>query len=151
MAGYTTSATLLEHSLQDNPSDLSYSSNTSYANQIKYSSECNSIVNAVRNYVRGKSITYYSVSSHISLTSSTDLHLAYHNVDYTVTAQKSGHTWNLTIVFLDTYDFEYQSWANSMTDNQAVTIINNYAAYAQSQGAIVPYNISVTVSTSFTQ
>ena len=149
--GYTTAATLLEHSLQDNPYDLSYSSNTTYARQIQYSSECNSIVNSVRNYVRGKNISYYSCSSHISLSSTTDLLLAYHDVDYVVTARKTGNRWNLSIVFSDTYDFEAQSWENFMTDNQAITIINNYAAFAQSQGVIVPYDVSVTVSTSFTQ
>ena len=151
LAGYTTAADLLNHSLQDYPANLSYTSNSSYAHQIQFSSECNSIVNGVRNYVRGKNITYYTCNSHICLCSTTDLHLAYHNVDYTVTARKSGNRWNLSIVFSDTYDFDYQAWSNSMTDNQAVTIINNYAAFAQSQGAIVPYNINVTVSTYFQQ
>lgn len=38
-----------------------------------------------------------------------------------------------------------------MTDNVAVTALNNYAAYAQDIGAIVPYNITVTVKTTFTE
>lgn len=33
----------------------------------------------------------------------------------------------------------------------ALAAINNYAAYAQSLGAIVPYDIKVTVATTFTE
>jgi len=144
--GYTTAAALLSHSLQDNPSNLSYGYTSSYATQIQYSSECNSIVNSVKSYVRGRNISYYSLSSSTTLNSTTDLFLSYNKVNYEVTARRVGKRWNLTIVFTDRYDFEIQAWSNSMTDNNAVTIMNNYAAMAQSMGAIVPYNISVTVS-----
>ena len=48
---------------------------------------------------------------------------------------KSNGKWTLTITFTDTYDFDAQSWKNAMTDNALVTILNNYAAYAQSIGA----------------
>ena len=83
------------------------------------------------------------------LNSTTDLHLAYNNVNYSATGVKSNGTWTLTITFTDTYDFDAQSWKNAMTDNALVTILNNYAAYAQSIGAIVPYNVTVTVQTTF--
>ena len=83
------------------------------------------------------------------LNSTTDLHLAYNNVNYSATGVKSNGKWTLTITFTDTYDFDAQSWKNAMTDNALVTILNNYAAYAQSIGAIVPYNVTVTVQTTF--
>ncbi|MEQ2543297.1 hypothetical protein WMO27_18525, partial [Lachnospiraceae bacterium CLA-AA-H183] len=69
--------------------------------------------------------------------------------NYSATGVKSNGKWTLTITFTDTYDFDAQSWKNAMTDNALVTILNNYAAYAQSIGAIVPYNVTVTVQTTF--
>ncbi len=54
------------------------------------------------------------------------------------------------IKFSDTYDFEKQAWENAMTDN-IVTALNNYAAYAQDIGVIVPYGITVTVRITFTE
>lgn len=47
--GYTMSATLLEHSLQDNPGILSYGASTDFANNIGASNECLSIINSFVN------------------------------------------------------------------------------------------------------
>ena len=66
------------------------------------------------------------------------------------TGIKSNGVWTLTITFRDTYDFEKQAWENAMTDN-IVTALNNYAAYAQDIGVIVPYGITVTVRITFTE
>lgn len=85
------------------------------------------------------------------MNSTTDLHLAYNKVSYYVTGIKSNGVWTLTITFRDTYDFEKQAWENAMTDNVVVTALNNYAAYAQDIGAIVPYGITVTVRITFTE
>ena len=57
--------------------------------------------------------------------------------------------WKLAITFFDRYDFEVQAWKNTMTSSDIVTIVNNYAAYAQENGAIVPYDIKITVEKSF--
>lgn len=148
-AGYTTAANLLDHSLQDAPSNLSYSSSTSYARQILNSSECKTIINDFKNQVNGTNYVSKVYSGSTTLNSSTDLHLAYNKVSYTVSGKKNNGTWTLTITFRDTYDFERQAWENAMSDDLVVTAINNYAAYAQSLGAIVPYNIQVTVQTTF--
>ena len=75
--------------------------------------------------------------------------MAYNKVSYKVVGKKVNGKWNLTITFSDRYDFETQAWKNSMTDNAAVTIMNNYAAYAQSIGAIVPYDVKVTVTKTY--
>lgn len=147
--GYTAAATLLNHSLQDNPSNLSYGSTTDMAKQIAGSTECTTIVNQFKSDVTGTNYVRKTNSGTTSLNSTTDLHLAYNNVNYSATGVKSNGKWTLTITFTDTYDFDAQSWKNAMTDNALVTILNNYAAYAQSIGAIVPYNVTVTVQTTF--
>ena len=51
--GYTAAATLLNHSLQDNPSNLSYGSTTDMAKQIAGSTECRTIVNQFKSDVTG--------------------------------------------------------------------------------------------------
>lgn len=150
-AGYTTAAAFLNHSLQDTPSNLSYSSGTTYSDQIKKSSEYKSILNKFKSDVKGKKLTQRTTSGSTTLNSTTDLHLAYNKVSYTAYGTKKNSTWTLNVVFTDTYDFEKESWKNAMTSNAAVTAINNYAAYAQSLGAIVPYKISVTVTATFSE
>lgn len=150
-AGYKTAAALLNHSLQDSPSNLSYSSSSAYSKQILNSSECRKIINDFKKAVKGNNYYGRSITGSTTLNSTTDLHLAYNKVSYTASGRKTNGKWNLTITFKDTYDFESQAWKNAMTDNLAVTALNNYAAYAQSIGAIVPYNVLITVQTSFTE
>ena len=151
LAGFDTAADLLDHSLQDSPSDLSYGSTSSYATQILNSSECKKIISDFKAYVKGKNLSARTTSGSITLNSTTDLHLAYNKVSYVASGTKSNGKWTLTIKFKDTYNFEKQAWENAMTDNVVVTALNNYAAYAQDIGAIVPYDITVTVKTTFTE
>lgn len=149
--GYKAAATLLNHSLQDNPTNLSYGSSTTFSSQILKSSECKTIVNDFKTYVKGKKLSARTTSGSTTLNSTTDLHLAYNKVDYVASGTKKNGVWTLSIVFSDTYNFEAQAWKNAMTNNPAVTILNNYAAYAQSLKAIVPYKVKVTVKTTFTE
>lgn len=147
--GFKTAGTLLDHSLQDSPSNLSYGANTTFASQILKSSECKQIVNSFKSYVKGKKLSARTTSGSTTLNSTTDLHLAYNKVSYVASGTKKNGVWTLKITFSDTYDFETQAWKNAMTGNPAVTILNNYAAYAQSLKAIVPYKVNVTVNTTF--
>lgn len=147
--GYTTAATLLNHSLQDHPLDLSFNSTSSMATQIANSAECRSIINQFKADVTGSNYDRRIITGKTTLNSTTDLHLSYNAVDYSVFGVKVNGRWTLTITFTDTYDFAIQPWKNSMTDESVVTIINNYAAVAQALGAIVPYNITVEVQTTF--
>lgn len=151
IAGYTTAADYLEHSLQDSPEDIVSSSGSTYSTQILNSIECNNIVTSFKEAINGRDIIGMTKSGDITLNSTTDLHLAYNKVSYVAMGVKKDGIWKLTIVFKDVYDFETQKWKNAMTNNPAVTILNNYAAHAQSIGAIVPYNISISVETSFVQ
>lgn len=147
----TAAAALLDHSLQDHPSNLSYDEYTTYAKQIKQSTEFNTIVNNFRSYVTGRKLSQRMESGSTTLNSTEDLHLAYNKVSYVIYGTKKNNVWTMRVVFSDKYDFEKAPWKNAMTSNAAVTAINNYAAYAQSLGAIVPYDIKVTVTTTFTE
>lgn len=149
--GYTTASGLLNHSLQDSPADLSFSSQTTYSSQILNAVECSKIVDSFKKEVTGKNYSGWTKSGSTTLNSTNDLHLAYNKVSYVASGQNVNGTWTLTITFRDTYDFENQAWKNAMTDNAALVILNNYGAYAQSIGAIVPYNVRIIVKTTFTE
>lgn len=151
VAGYRTAANFLNHSLQDNPSDLTFGSDTTYSAQVLGSSECEKIISDFKEEVKGKNHPGWTMVGSTTLNSTNDLHLAYNRVNYVASGQNKNGNWTLIITFRDTYDFESQAWKNIMTDNAAVVILNNYAAYAQSIGAIVPYDIRVIVKTTFTE
>lgn len=147
-AGLNTASDFLEHSLQDNPSDMNHGSSSTYATQILNSTEMGDIRTAFSAAVSGKNLTYHQISGSTTLNSTTDLHLAYNQVSYVAYGTRTiSGLWNLTITITDRYDFQQQPWANQMTTADLVTFINNEAAAAQDAGAIVPYNIRVTVST----
>lgn len=144
--GCTTAAYMLNYSLQNSPADLKYDSNSKYAVQIMNSSECREIVNAFRN--RAGNAERYTTNGSIALNSSPDLYLAYNYVSYVATGERVGNRWNITIKFTDTYDFDYLVWEDVLTDGPVIVAICNYAAYAQTIHAIVPYDIEITVKTS---
>jgi len=149
--GLTTAGTFLEHSLKDKPSDLTYSASSKYATQIMNSTEGKKIVSDFAAYVKGKDISTYTMRGSAALTSDKDLYLAYNLVSYVATGTKTANTWTLNITFYDVYDFAEREWSSTLSAQSLVTFINNYAYYAQTTGAIVPYKITVTGTAQITQ
>ena len=147
--GWETASAMLDHSLQNKPSNLAFSSDSKFAKQIAESAECDAIVEEFKEQVEGLDISEKSIKSSTTLNSTTDLHLSYNKVSYEVVGKKVDGKWNLKITFCDRYDFETQAWEDSISIGSIVKILNNYAAYAQEVGAIVPYDIKVTVEKSF--
>lgn len=154
-AGFKTASQLLRHSLQDNPKKLGFLSSSAVSKRVKQSSECKSIIRDIRSAVKGVEQTDYTTSGSTTLNSTRDLHLAFNKVDYEANGKVvhqigKRKKWEFRIEFTDTYDFDVQSWNNEMSPNsKAITILNNYAAFAQSLGAIVPYDVSVLVKVTF--
>lgn len=149
LLGYATASDLLDHSLQDNPTNLNYNTLSDKSQQISNSSEYQEIITQFISGANANNLTSMTMSGSIALDSTVDLHLAYNNVNYTMTAVKSNGKWIGSIVFTDTYDFDAVSWKAQLSIDTLIDIINNYAAYAESIGAIVPYNITVTVPVSY--
>ena len=146
--GFTTGAHFLRHSIQDAPSNLVYNASSAYAAQILSSEEMSTIRSRFIIAVSGKGYSTYTMTGSITLNSTTDLHLAYNAVSYTIIGNSlAGGKWNLTIIIRDRYDFEQQAWGNLSLSDALVTFINNQAASAQELGAIVPYDIQVTINT----
>jgi|GEM_PF-385307 hypothetical protein len=153
--GLKTASQLLRHSLQDNPRKLRFSSGSGVSGRVRRSSECRDIINNAKSSIRGNGQTTYNDSGSTTLNSTRDLHLAFNRVDYEVngrvlTQRGKRKKWELEVKFTDTYDFDIQGWNNEMSPNsKAITILNNYAAIAQSLGAIVPYDVVVSVKIRF--
>jgi len=142
-------ANFLRHSLQDNPINVSFNAGTVESDWILNSAECQAIINNFKNHVKGSSSTLYTTSGSTTLNSTRDLHLALNKVSYVASGTKnSSGVWTLNITFTDTYNFEKAAWLE-MSNSALVTIINNYAVYAQEQGAIVPYGITIKTRTTF--
>ena len=148
--GCDTAADLLEKSLQDVPGNFVKASTTGYAIQIYISEECQDLIRDFKEYVVDTNLSSRTTSGSITLNSTSDLFLAYNKVDYVLSGTKSNGKWNLTIKFTDVYDFDRIEWRDGVAGySDAVAIINNYAVRAQEEGAIVPFNIMVTVRASF--
>lgn len=147
--GYSTAADFLNHSLQDNPSDLRHFSDSEYAIQIKNSDEFQEILEEAKADVKkaGTSI-YRSYTGYTYLNSTTDLRLAYNNVSYRVQLSRDDRTtktWTMTLTIYDTYDYDFKDWSEALEgiDDALVTLINNIADAAYDNGIIQGYDITV--------
>lgn len=151
--GLTTASACLDHSLQDNPTNVSITSSDPISKQVKASSECKKIINDFKSYVKGKKLSARTTSGSTALNSTKDLQLALNRVSYVASGTKnSSGVWTLKITFRDTYDFDCDKWTQ-LKGLKAATInaLNSYGKYAQSVGAVVPYEISILVKTTFTE
>ncbi|MBP2070612.1 hypothetical protein [Thermoanaerobacterium butyriciformans] len=148
--GYKFAAELLDHSLQDSPSDKSYNRGSTRSNQVQNSSEFKSIVKNIKSQLAKTSKTVWSDTGSTTLNSTTDLFLALNKVSYIAGAEKVNGKWTIYIRFHDTYDFEYKDWMGAPGVSGAMaTALNNYGAYANSIGAIVSYDIAIYTSATY--
>lgn len=158
--GYTVARDLLLHSLQDSPSGLSFEgSGNSTVKKVIASSAFNTIYDNYKRHVRNSSSLVYMTSGSTTLSSPKDLHLALNKVNYIADGYgkfvkikgRKHKIWKVKFTFTDKYDFEVQAWKNAMTDSNLVTALNNYAAYGQKIGAVVPYNVRIQFDMSFVE
>lgn len=130
----------LQHSLQDNPSDEYLPTTDSIVPEIKGTQ---AYKQAIAPFKTSSSTYQVSYPTFSPSNSNWDLYLALHQTTmYSYSYGKS-----ITSYDSDTYNFEYKNWNGygSGIPSAAVTIINNYGAYAQSIGAVVPYFISIEI------
>lgn len=142
LLGFDLSSDLLDHSLQDNPSNLRYSSSTWQTSTLENSNEFNSLVRDFRSELSSVSGDYYTDSGSIRLDDDTDLYLALNNVKYLLGAEKINGRWTIYANIHDTYDFDYWAWSNVDGLTSAMgTALNNYGAMAEDIGAVVSYDV----------
>lgn len=158
---YKTAGEYLKHSLQDNPSDLIYGPDTTYADQIKESSEFDDIIEYAKSLARGfdDNVSIYMTSGSTSLESTVDLLLSYRAIRYNLHMKRDyrdHNVWNIEVTFKDTYDFDSDGWSEIWDEIQTGGLIDGGAEFlnmcadaAMDIGAIVEYDIKVTVESSF--
>ena len=160
LAGYTVAKKLLLHSLQDNPRSLYFEgTGDSTVKKVVQSPAFKSIYESYKGDVRNKPIFGYGKSGSTTLASPKDLHLALNKVKYNAIGYsryvkilgKKRKIWRVKFTFTDRYDFEVQAWKNAMTSSNVVTLLNNYAAYGQKIGAVVPYDIKIQFNMTFAE
>ena len=137
---------LLGHSLQDNPSNLSFFTGSYTSNEVYGIAKLQNFINQTRSITATTSSTSYSAEGSYNMANSgnMDLRLALGKVDYKVIAFKSGSYWQYVYTVEDVYNYEY--WDPNVNDDTLANIIrnmNNVAADAQEAGAIVPYKIYI--------
>lgn len=157
---YPTASMFLKHSLQDNPSDLTYGSSTSYARQIEESEEFQGILDdAIAEAKKLDHITGSRISDSVKLQSTTDLLLSYRNIDYIRWIKRpntSTNLWNMEVTFKDTYDFDSEGWGEVWDELQSDGLdgaigeaLTMAAEVAVDMGIIEEYEIEITVETDF--
>lgn len=156
-----TAGTFLEHSLNDHPTDIIAGPSSSYAEQIQESSEFQDILDDAKSLARGldDNVSVYRTSGSTTLDSTTDLLLAYRAIRYNIRMERdhsNDNLWHLEVTFKDTYDFDSDGWISIWEEYQtgsfigaAAEALNAAAEAAMDIGAIVEYDIEVTVETSF--
>ena len=146
---YQTSAWMLEHSLQDNPSDIWRGNDSRIAYLINNDSAfCSVLDNVLQGQANNKD-GYFSVSD-ISVTFATgDLYYSIHRSSFALVGykQKDG-SWMINAKMHDTYD--YTQIMTFMGDNgkwgkeaSLGTVANDAAYISQKTGAINPYEVYV--------
>ena len=144
--GYSTSAWLLEHSLQDNPSNVERGEYSRIANLINTDNAyLRALDNAIANSKDNK-LENYKISVAFE---NGDLYYSIHKSDIYLTGYKrEDGKWIVHAILEDDYDFtEIQSFMTDSGDWSwdvgLGTVANDVAVVSQQTGAIQPYHITV--------
>lgn len=144
ICGLKLSASFLDHSLQDNPKDLSCKSGSWQSDLVELSYEYAELISDTKNELENCTEFFYGKRGSITFSSTKDLTLALHNVEYSLFAQKVDGRWKVSVVFKDVYDFDSKSWkkVNGIGD-AAINALNKVGDIAEEYGAINNYNINI--------
>lgn len=138
----------LKHSLANKPTNRNWGTSSASARAIANTKEYKQLIADIKTKLDKKTGTSANGSGSITISSDKDLLLAYHGMSYTYTATRTTPTasWSIKVIFTDIYDFDKSNWKKNTYSVQAmINAINDYGAVAQSMGAIVPFNIKVTM------
>ena len=146
--GYKYSAEFLEHSLQENPSDV-FITNNGIVDIINGNDYFEKVINKIiQKY--GEQTHFDTGENNESLSfESGDLFSVIHNADIRVIGDKqSNNNWNLQITLSDVYDFtEFKTLREYIEEDDTfkllATIGNNLAILGTSCKVVHPYNVTI--------
>ncbi len=140
--GYETSAWLLEHSLQDNPSDQWRGNDSRIAGLIKEDSAFTTALTGVMSWADGLSsdATMFWFDQNVEFNNG-DLFYAIHGCSITFAGTKrEDGSWIVNCTMTDVYDYTEISFSMG---NMLGTVANDAAVVSSNLGAINPYKITV--------
>ena len=144
--GYETSAWMLEHSLQDNPSGIWRGNDSRIAYLINNDSAYLSGLDNAITKSKNNKLDNYKISVQFN---NGDLYYSIHKSDIYLTGYKCNDgKWIINAILEDEYDFtEIQSfmddsggWSKQVSKG---TVANDIAVISQKTGAISPYHVTV--------
>ena len=149
MKGYKYSAEFLDHSLQENPSDL-FINNNGIVDIIKINNDFKKTINNI--ILKYGDQTHFDTGKNNESLSfeSGDLFAVLHNAYIQVIGNKQpNNNWNLQITLSDVYDFtEFKTLREYFEDDETfkllATIGNNIAILGTSCNIVNPYNVTIT-------
>lgn len=141
-----TSAWMLEHSLQDNPTDIERGNDSRIAYLINNSSEYRDAIDKAISQSDGKTLNTYI--DDLAFEKDEDLKFSVHSMDIRVNGWKMENgRWFIHSLATDVYDFTVISSITSdgeLSQNFGIgTISNDFAVLSQKLGAISPYKVTV--------
>ena len=142
--GMKTSAEMLNHSIQNNPSDLTYTDGSRIVNQIKNDSTFTEIVNeAIDNSLNGN----INFDKWTEFETTTDLHGSLHGSHVMINGTMNDGCASLNVTITDRYDFDYSGGyfsENDIIKNFIFTVGNNLAWSDQFLGVVQNYDVTIT-------
>ena len=141
---FETAPDLLNHSLQDNPSDLNFNNESKIAKKIKKDKVFQSKIKNIAKANPNKELKNHKESITFN---STDLFLGIHNADLYVTGTLNDGKGKLSVKIVDTYDFDFEPYKSDQTLKRwAANAINNVAwVDYEYLGAINDYEITIDI------
>lgn len=145
--GYETSAWMLEHSLQDNPSDIWRGNDSRIAGLIKEDSAFKNMLNTVMKDFGD--LNSFSTPENkpygVDFEGRTDLFYSIHSCSMWFSGVKQNDgAWIVNVHVFDTYDYtEFLTLMGESMGYGLGTVANDAAHISQNLGAIVPYTMTV--------
>ena len=146
--GYVHSASLLQHSLQNHPSDLTLDESSALVASIRSNEQYkNKFYDMAKRIMEGETVGTESFAF-----TDMDLFGALHRVNITVSGIQEDGEWVFDVNIHDTYNFQFQ-WDTYFSSWKmfAITIGNNMAWSDQFFGVIVQYDIDISFQEEITE
>ena len=141
--GLDTGAELLSHSLQKEPTNLNYNSNSNISKKVQENSKVENLIksNFSSDYTGELDKEEIGTVNYGFNSSEMDLALGLHNATVYVSGNLVNGSGNLKVTVYDYYDFKHEKYEGDYSD--IVTTINNAANYLESVNVINNYHITV--------
>lgn len=140
-------ANLLQHSLDYKPGHLHFNEWSYEAQQIKKSKEHNMyVIDKAVQKANDKKVKSFSSDGSIAIESDRDLYNAFHKMKYKIDGTYVKGQWEITTIYYDKYNFEYNFKQMFTGDNKLGWAAANLTNLMESWGTLNEYTSYVTVT-----